>query len=159
MSDLPNPTVEPLKPCPFCGGKATFYDYQYKSPPPDLYWVACNECGVDTHDGSDSQEAAIAAWNRRTDEAERQRLYARIAELERANAELKAQLAERGEWEPVPDGLYERENDIPMRIMDGGRHIWTQYTIQGSILKENDHIFLEPDIRLCRRVQKEQAND
>lgn len=56
-----------LKPCPFCGGKAkTAYainDY-------NRWGVYCKECGctVDVEDWKgveDTEENAIAAWNRR----------------------------------------------------------------------------------------------
>jgi hypothetical protein len=101
MSDLPNPTVEPLLlPCPFCGetpdanNPATF---RHETGDRWARVVCCIE-GPEIRAGiytplEEWKDEAIAAWNERADNAERQRLHARIAELERANAELEAQVA------------------------------------------------------------------
>lgn len=66
-----------LKPCPFCGGKASlkFEDGKFGWPP-DLNYVKCVECGArgsvyysDLRDELYKAKLAIAAWNRRsTDE-------------------------------------------------------------------------------------------
>ena len=47
-----------LKPCPFCGGKAT---ERYECL--NGVFVQCNECGVSTHVSSSVD--AIETWNRR----------------------------------------------------------------------------------------------
>lgn len=49
-----------LKPCPFCGGEAKFFedkDYQ-------IYSVTCTECDAGTNAYGIEQDAIIA-WNRR----------------------------------------------------------------------------------------------
>lgn len=61
------PKIEPfegeLKPCPFCGGKAT-YDTNGST-----YWVICRECGAKSRitcfDGNKGRRAVSEAWNRR----------------------------------------------------------------------------------------------
>lgn len=56
-----------LKPCPFCGGKASLV---YLEP---VSWVVCQKCGAvsamarDSYEVGDSKEKAAEAWNRRTD--------------------------------------------------------------------------------------------
>lgn len=56
-----------LKPCPFCGGKASM-----------AYWaqvscVVCQKCGAmgamvsDSYEAGDGKEKAAEAWNRRAD--------------------------------------------------------------------------------------------
>jgi Lar family restriction alleviation protein len=48
-----------LKRCPFCGGNADVYEAG------QLRWVHCHGCGAES-DECTSDDAAIAAWNRRT---------------------------------------------------------------------------------------------
>lgn len=75
---------EELKPCPFCGEKAIFYETSTKKDDDDIgfeFTIRCGNCGVklpnyytvnfylDT-DGkiktlTDGREKAIKAWNRR----------------------------------------------------------------------------------------------
>lgn len=50
-----------LKRCPFCGGKAKLTDL--KQAPES--WVECTECGARTRFFSNSEEAAVSAWNAR----------------------------------------------------------------------------------------------
>lgn len=56
-----------LKPCPFCGGDATIHDYRTA---PAGAWVlihrAKNCLLAPKIESFPSEEAAIAAWNRRT---------------------------------------------------------------------------------------------
>lgn len=79
-----------LKPCPFCGGKATLIQKLsgYKTNPvvvKNTFIVGCGECDIYTHgfeseiyqttDGevhinSTGAEEAIEAWNRRAGEQE-----------------------------------------------------------------------------------------
>ena len=68
-----------LKPCPFCGNKDIEFSLihpQYVGKPDMDYWVCwgigCTECGATMEYGrtgdetwDDTQEAIIAAWNRR----------------------------------------------------------------------------------------------
>jgi Lar family restriction alleviation protein len=70
-----------LKPCPFCGGEATLYDYEESRDIYDKetlgyvdteyftkYGVDCEFCGCIVADRN-SETEAIEAWNRRaTDE-------------------------------------------------------------------------------------------
>ena len=59
--------VEGLKPCPFCGGKA-----EVRADENGEYYVSCTECVtlvgycVDTWGDYETEEEAIAAWSRRT---------------------------------------------------------------------------------------------
>ena len=59
--------MKDLKPCPFCGGKASL-----------VYWepvscVVCRKCGAmgaiasDSYEVGDGKEKAAEAWNRRVD--------------------------------------------------------------------------------------------
>lgn len=56
-----------LKPCPFCGGKATFV---YEMPQGTMM---CRKCGArvaifsDAYEQGDCRDKAIEAWNRRVD--------------------------------------------------------------------------------------------
>lgn len=49
-----------LKPCPFCGGKAEFFEDEFFC----RYSVVCTECGAGT-DTYGVERDAIDAWNRR----------------------------------------------------------------------------------------------
>lgn len=61
-----------LKPCPFCGGQATFVgDF-------DDVWVKCENCGVTT-DFFLREKQAVVAWNNRPIE---RKLLNRISSLE-----------------------------------------------------------------------------
>lgn len=53
--------TEILEPCPFCGGKAKLWDL---TQVPES-WVECTECGARTRFFSNSEEAAVSAWNDR----------------------------------------------------------------------------------------------
>ena len=61
-----------LKPCPFCGGKATIVrDYPpSKKPAMDNEWVECTKCGSTGryHRITRSHSAVIRDWNRRVSE-------------------------------------------------------------------------------------------
>lgn len=49
-----------LKPCPFCGGEAKFFEDKYYQ----IYSVTCTECDAGTNAYGIEQDA-IDAWNRR----------------------------------------------------------------------------------------------
>ena len=57
-----------LKPCPFCGGKAetdfAYYDYNFNG-------VHCTVCGAYVCD-MDNAEKAVALWNSRVGEGEKE---------------------------------------------------------------------------------------
>ena len=56
-----------LKPCPFCGGEADSKRVLVAFEGAQR-WVGCEKCGFyrrQTNDSKESQDAAIAAWNRR----------------------------------------------------------------------------------------------
>lgn len=55
-------TDEKLKPCPFCGGKATINGIT-------LVYIKCTKCGVETV-GYREEDEAIEAWNRRVNDDE-----------------------------------------------------------------------------------------
>lgn len=70
--------TDKLKPCPFCGGEATVYDYEaeYDIYDPDTlgyvdtehhtkYGVCCNTCKAMMPEFN-SEEAAIISWNNRS---------------------------------------------------------------------------------------------
>ncbi|MBR4016353.1 MAG: Lar family restriction alleviation protein [Oscillospiraceae bacterium] len=60
-----------LKPCPFCGAKSELcmepWDFEKREPAKDAkYVVECGEC-LSRTDTYNSEDEAIEAWNRRTD--------------------------------------------------------------------------------------------
>lgn len=61
-----NESIQNLKPCPFCGGKADF-DYDDSG----YNWVFCTKCGVttdtDMHYEFDARLRLAKAWNTRAD--------------------------------------------------------------------------------------------
>jgi len=64
VTDVP---AIPLKPCPFCGGKAAL-DYMIVDGEASLFWIACQDenCSISGPDET-SQQQAITAWNTRHD--------------------------------------------------------------------------------------------
>lgn len=77
--DNDRPALEPLKPCPFCGGGAWLLDNSSMEPVIDpetgayidmdiedasTIWCECQSCGV-TNGFVETPEEAIAIWNRR----------------------------------------------------------------------------------------------
>ena len=69
---------DPLKPCPFCGGKAVLSNYRMvphektNIPEPEIcdgkwHFVWCEECRAHGNDYL-TNEKAIEAWNRRVSE-------------------------------------------------------------------------------------------
>ena len=55
--------MENLKPCPFCGGEADYYENYYHGC--NIY---CQKCGAEFE--CDSEAEAIEAWNRRAEPPE-----------------------------------------------------------------------------------------
>jgi Lar family restriction alleviation protein len=63
---------EALKPCPFCGGEAgTQFDdepyYYCYHGSKGLYYAGCKKCGASSRNYN-TEEEAIAAWNKRKKE-------------------------------------------------------------------------------------------
>lgn len=59
--------MDELKPCPFCGGKAgTVRRWQSGDGTGKDIWIRCENCGMETI-RYDTDEDAIAAWNRRAE--------------------------------------------------------------------------------------------
>lgn len=50
-----------LRPCPFCGGRAAMSSWKQLSE----YSVYCTKCGAVAGDYEDTEEKAIARWNKR----------------------------------------------------------------------------------------------
>ena len=68
MKQKPN-----LKPCPFCGSKATLHRDSWETSPGHkavVYWVKCSRCRSSSYEYHTPEQAA-AAWNRRVDDAEK----------------------------------------------------------------------------------------
>lgn len=61
MSEKKYPTVEEIKPCPFCGSDA---ESEYAMQDRNTHGVYCIGCEA-SMDGFDFQEQAIKAWNTR----------------------------------------------------------------------------------------------
>ena len=57
-----------LKSCPFCGGKAKQESDMCWDASRYLYYVECADCGASTDVWYQSEEEAVEAWNRRTDD-------------------------------------------------------------------------------------------
>ena len=63
-----------LKPCPFCGGEAKIMTHESYVPESwrslvGVYGVVCTSCRAGGYQFWDTEEQAIAAWNRRADDA------------------------------------------------------------------------------------------
>ena len=54
--------IEKLKPCPFCGGKAQYYDY-YEGI--HFYGIQCTKCIKVVVDRCFTKKEAREIWNRR----------------------------------------------------------------------------------------------
>jgi hypothetical protein len=70
-------------------------------------------------------------------------------EYEARIAELEGELAERDEWEPVPDGVY-----AGITVDENGSELWMAAPDPHGHLWDTD-AFLGVDYRLCRRKPKE----
>jgi Lar family restriction alleviation protein len=55
-----------LKPCPFCGGKASYDNDVGNNDEYFVEWVECQECGIQTPRRRWSNESLTSFWNRRT---------------------------------------------------------------------------------------------
>lgn len=55
-----------LKPCPFCGSKATMHRDSWDTPSGKAvrFWVRCSKCGACSEEYL-TEEKAEEAWNRR----------------------------------------------------------------------------------------------
>ena len=53
-----------LKPCPFCGGKASYVEHIFRTLA-NTYGVKCDSCEAQTYQFFNSKAAANGAWNRR----------------------------------------------------------------------------------------------
>ena len=51
-----------LKPCPFCGGEAGVYK---RFDIPEIWAVACTNCGVETFVDYSKYRQAVSGWNNR----------------------------------------------------------------------------------------------
>lgn len=60
---------EPLKPCPFCGGKATFKTSQCSEDTMET-WVKCTECNAcsDAYEYPYADYSVAELWNERKGE-------------------------------------------------------------------------------------------
>lgn len=64
-------TIDKLKPCPFCGGKAAVIKHTFIGYGEDYYQPVCLDCNASKADYRyRTEEDAINAWNRRAIEAE-----------------------------------------------------------------------------------------
>lgn len=61
---MPSPE---LKPCPFCGGNAVCVDRTIPDKTKPRFSILCDSCKAATR-WIDTEENAIAAWNRRAGE-------------------------------------------------------------------------------------------
>lgn len=55
--------TEELKPCPFCGGKASVW--KEDAVWFDITWIGCEECGVQLRKYADNR--GIKKWNKRVE--------------------------------------------------------------------------------------------
>lgn len=63
--------MDELKPCPFCGGKATiryYYEWNKYVGHIPIFYVQCTICGFNTTD-TGIEEKTIEAWNRMDEDA------------------------------------------------------------------------------------------
>lgn len=61
--------LKPLKPCPFCGGKAEMLINEYNDSKKE-YLVACTECDGMVERWRETEEEAVEQWNRRISDEE-----------------------------------------------------------------------------------------
>lgn len=61
--------IKPLKPCPFCGGKAEMLISEYEDSRKE-YLVACTECDGMVECWRETEEEAVEQWNRRVNNKE-----------------------------------------------------------------------------------------
>lgn len=63
--------MDRLKPCPFCGSKATLYSFRSTLRQHLVYYIECNDeyCSVMTRVFYDKDDV-INAWNRRAEDVQ-----------------------------------------------------------------------------------------
>jgi len=54
-----------LKPCPFCGGKAYFYNYDKGYEENNYFMIWCDNCECAETPQFKTEQEAIFAWNKR----------------------------------------------------------------------------------------------
>ncbi len=61
------PSDTPLLPCPFCGGRAQFGQHRWAGNGKlKAHYIHCVQCNVHGYYSRNTEEKAIAAWNRRS---------------------------------------------------------------------------------------------
>lgn len=60
--------MDKLKRCPFCGGEPCIQEHRFMGFT-NTYGVVCLDCCAETRQFYDTEEEAIAAWNRRVNDA------------------------------------------------------------------------------------------
>lgn len=68
--------MDELKPCPFCGGEASFKKHSFyydkeRSFSDNTYGISCNNCFAESYQFYQTKEKAIEAWNRRVEDGKK----------------------------------------------------------------------------------------
>lgn len=98
-----------LKPCPFCGGGALY------TPTCHIDVVQCRVCGAQGMAAMGQPEAAIAAWNRRAEDDEVEKLRAEASEFCQ-KAQLFEDVAQRRKDERDALGIAFRKLSAVLRV-------------------------------------------
>ena len=64
-------TMDELKPCPFCGGRAEQF-IRYMPDNTNYYYIMCSKCKASSNEffsyfGYEGMQESVEAWNRRVD--------------------------------------------------------------------------------------------